>query len=136
MTTTSFLDALRAADRTVARERQQRLAAIDLTEAQAHILRVIADNAAINLNDLSEALPTDAPPSRVVSALVSRRLVSRRDKADDRRHVELTLTKAGRKKADAVRRVEASVARWAQRRLKQAPLASAQKALTALIHES
>ncbi len=128
-----FLETLRNADRAVARERQRRLTAIDLTEAQAHILLVISNNAEINLSDLSDALHTDTPPSRVVSALVSRRLVSRRDRAEDRRHVALSLTKAGKKKVEAARRVESGLTRWAQKRLKKAPIATAHKALAALI---
>ena len=73
------------------------LAAFDLTEAQAQILMVVADQSAINLNALSDALPTDAPPSRVVSSLVLRRLLTRKENAQDRRQIALSLTKAGTK---------------------------------------
>ncbi len=132
ITTRDFLETLQMAEKTVTRERAQRLSAIGLTAAQSHILSTLQRLGPMSLNELNAALPTDTPPSRVVSTLVDRKLVTRRDQVDDRRHVELGLTTRGKKKLVEIRRVEQAIQRWAGKKLKKLPLRSTQKALIAL----
>lgn len=132
ITTKEFLNSLRFAEKAVSRERHRRLVAADLTSAQAQILMILNVEKPLSLNELAEALPTDAPPSRVVSTLVDRKLVVRHDKPEDRRHVELALTAAGKKKVSDIRRIEQALNRWATKRLQRMPVASAEKALRAL----
>lgn len=131
-TTKNLLETLQIAEKAVSRERYQRLSMIGLTTAQAQILGTLQKLGSLSLNDLSDQLPTDAPPSRVVSTLVDRKLVMRRDQASDRRHVELTLSARGKKKIAEIRRVDQAVNRWATRKLQRMPVKSAQKALAAL----
>lgn len=132
--TKRLLAALQNAERSVARERRHRLAAAGLNLAQAQILEVLARrDGHPNLNELTAELGVDAPPSRVVSGLVSRGLVQRKDRrGGDRRQIELRLTARGRQKLRQVRRVDQAVSRWATRRLKRLPVKGAEKVLTAL----
>lgn len=133
--TREFLEVLRLAEKSVARERAQRLSAIGLTAAQSHIVTTLQRLGPLSLNELNAALPTDTPPSRVVSTLVDRKLVTRRDQAHDRRHVELALSVRGKKKVAEIRRVEQALTRWAGRLLQGMPIKSAQKALVALLDD-
>jgi len=130
--TKDFLDVLQLAEKSVARERAQRLSAIGLTAAQSHILSNLQRLGPLSLNELNAAPPTDTPPSRVVSTLVDRKLVTRRDQSQDRRHVELALSVRGKKKVAEIRRVEHAVIRWASKKLTRQPMSSAHKALLAL----
>lgn len=131
--TNDLLAVLQLAEKSVSRERNQRLSAIGLTSAQAQILSTLHVTGPIGLNELNQRLPTDTPPSRVVSTLVDRRLVTRRDKASDRRHVSLALSALGKRKIAEIRRVDRTVQHWADRRLKRMPVKSAEKALIALV---
>lgn len=130
--TSEFLEALKIAEKAVSRERHQRLSAIGLTAAQAQILNILQRKGPLSLNDLNEELPTDVPPSRVVSTLVDSKLVTRRDQVRDRRLIELAISAQGKKKFDQVRRIDQAVNRWAARRLVRMPTHSAHKVLTAL----
>lgn len=134
-TTKDFLGILQIAEKSVSRERYQRLSTIGLTAAQAQILSILHRLGSLSLTDLRDELSTDAPPSRVVSTLVDRKLVTRRDRASDRRHVELALSVRGKKKIAEIRRVDRAVIRWATRKLHRAPVKAAQKALSALAAE-
>lgn len=131
-----LLESLQLAEKSVSRERHRRLSTIGLTTAQAQILTTLHRLGPMSLNDLNEKLPTDAPPSRVVSTLVDRRWVTRRDQANDRRHVELAVPARGQKKVAEIRRVDRAVQRWAARKLERMPIKSAQKALVALVDDS
>lgn len=128
-----FLELLNQAASVVAREHAQRLATIGYTAAQAAVLRILMDAGTLSLNELSEQLLTDAPPSRLVQVLVDRGLVTRQDQSNDRRRVELTLTKEGKKAMTAIRRIDRAMDRWAAKQLGTTPVASGGKALTALL---
>ena len=130
--THTLLQALQVAERSVARERTKRLANIDLTSAQAQILATLQQTGPISLNNLASQLLTDTPPSRVVSTLVNRQLVKRRDQASDRRYVDLELSARGKQKTVEIRRVEQAIQRWAKRKLTRMPIQAAHKALIAL----
>lgn len=134
-TTKDLLETLRLAEKAVSRERYKRLAIIELTASQAQILSTLHKLGPLSLNNLSDELPTEAPPSRVVSTLVDRKLVTRRDQASDRRHVELALSAPGRKKIAEIRQIDLAVNRWARRKLGRLPVKSVQKVLVALAND-
>lgn len=70
---------------------------------QLRVLVMIATRGPLNLSAVAEALgvhPSNA--TRTVERLVSAGLVHRRDAADDRRNVQLTLTKKGQRLVDSV----------------------------------
>jgi DNA-binding MarR family transcriptional regulator len=73
-----------------------RLKALDLTPAQAGLLRLIAWQPGRSQQDIARTLGT--PPSRLVlllDSLEERGLIERRRNPDDRRHHALYLTSAG-----------------------------------------
>lgn len=94
------------------REGNRRLTAmlseIGVTPAQSEALRIIADHGPLALRELGDMLVCDTgqSPSRIVDRLVAAGLVSRTAGERDRRQVSLTLTPAGREKAQRVAEVE------------------------------
>lgn len=83
------------------------LAPIELTPAQAEVVRCLADTGPISLKALGELLVCESgSPSRLVDSLVTRDIVERREDANDRRQVVLMLTTQGKKLDRAVRKVE------------------------------
>lgn len=85
-----------------------RLRPLNLTTAQAEVIRVLDDNQPMTIGDLGGMLvcETGSNPSRLVDRLVSTGLVRRQPAPDDRRRVTLTLTDAGEKAAADVRDIE------------------------------
>jgi MarR family transcriptional regulator, organic hydroperoxide resistance regulator len=81
---------------------------LGLTPSQAETLRVLADHQPLTLTGLGELLvcETGDNPSRLVDRLVKLELIQRTVDPDDRRHVKLTLTPAGRRRAAEVAAVE------------------------------
>ena len=81
---------------------------LKLTPSQAETLRVLADHQPLTLTGLGELLvcETGDNPSRLVDRLVKLELIQRTVDPDDRRHVKLTLTQAGRRRAAEVAAVE------------------------------
>jgi DNA-binding MarR family transcriptional regulator len=70
--------------------------AVGLSAAQLFVLQSLADAPAHSVAEVAERTLTDqSSVSTVVAKLASKRLVSRRAAADDRRRVELRLTSAG-----------------------------------------
>ena len=110
---------LDAISRQIQREWSKRLATLGLTTSQAQAIRILAEQAPLSLKALGEVLPTETPPSRLVSGLVAKRLVSRVEDAD-RRQVVLTLTSKGKKQLTAIKRCDTALARWLARRMPQA----------------
>jgi len=83
------------------------LAPLELTPAQAEVVRCLADTGPISLKALGELLVCESgSPSRLVDTLVNRDIVERREDTTDRRQVVLMLTTAGKKLDRAVRKVE------------------------------
>jgi DNA-binding MarR family transcriptional regulator len=83
------------------------LAPLELTPAQAEVVRCLADTGPISLRALGELLVCESgSPSRLVDTLVTRDIVERREDSADRRQVVLMLTTAGKKLDRAVRKVE------------------------------
>ena len=72
------------------------MATLGLTGPQDDALVVIGQSEPVSLKDLGELLIAEAGhPSRLVDRLVGAGLVTRRVAGDDRRRVELSLTKRG-----------------------------------------
>lgn len=110
---------LDAVSRQIQKEWGKRLATVNLTSSQAMAIRILAEQSPLSLKALGEALPMDTPPSRLVSGLVEKRLVSRAEDTD-RRQVVLTLTVKGNKQVAAIKRCDTALARWLAKRLPQA----------------
>ena len=83
------------------------LAPLELTPAQAEVIRCLADAGPISLKTLGGMLVCESgSPSRLVDSMVKRDIVERREDADDRRQVVLALTRAGKALDRAVRTIE------------------------------
>lgn len=97
-----------AAQREGNRRLTRELRGLGLTPSQAEVLRVLGDREPLSLSGLGELLVCESGtnPSRLVDRLVGAGLVERATAADDRRHVTLALTEAGRAAERAVRAVE------------------------------
>jgi MarR family transcriptional regulator, organic hydroperoxide resistance regulator len=78
-----------------------------LTPSQAEVLRVLADERRLSLQELGQRLVCETgSPSRLVDGLVKAGYVDRVTTATDRRRVELTLTPSGKRAARRVATVE------------------------------
>ncbi len=97
-----------AAQREGNRRLTRELREIGLTPSQSEVLRILGDHAPLSLTGLGELLVCESGknPSRLVDRLVDAGLVERAIAHDDRRHVTLRLTGAGRAAEAAVRDVE------------------------------
>jgi DNA-binding MarR family transcriptional regulator len=96
-----------AAQREGSRSFSAALAPLELTPAQAEVIRCLADAGPISLRTLGEMLVCESgSPSRLVDSLVGRELVERREDSRDRRSVVLKLTAVGARLDRAVRKVE------------------------------
>lgn len=97
------------------REGNRQLAAalrpLQLTPAQAEVVRVLADNAPLTLTELGELLVCESGtnPSRLIDRLVTSGLVNREIDIDDRRVVNLSLTAEGSEVESRVRNIEDSL---------------------------
>lgn len=130
-----LLESISEANRAVSRERALRLADVGLTTAQAQIISVLGAQGPMSLVDLNAHLLTDVPPSRVVSLLVDQKFLLRKDRAGDRRCLELSLGAKGKKHWALINRIDRAVERWASKRIPKKTMASATKALVALREE-
>ncbi len=89
------------------------LAPLGVTPSQAEAIRCLADAGPISLRGLGGLLICEAgSPSRLVNALVERGLVERREDLEDRRHVVLALTDAGRSLETKILTVEMKLHAW------------------------
>jgi MarR family transcriptional regulator, organic hydroperoxide resistance regulator len=97
-----------AAQREGNRQLMQDLRTINLTPAQAEVIRIVGDHGHLSLSGLGELLvcETGTSPSRLVDRLVAAGLVAREASRRDRRQITLSLTDRGRRSCDAVRDVE------------------------------
>lgn len=90
---------------------------LGVTPAQGEVLRLLAERQPLTLSGLGALLVCESGgnPSRLVDRLVAAGLVRREEGAEDRRHVQLTLTPAGHRTARGVTEAEADLnARIAQ----------------------
>lgn len=110
------------------------LAGLDLTPSQAEVLRNLDEAAPLTLNALGQRLVCETgSPSRLISSMVDRQLVERRESETDRRQVVLTLTSRGAQLAQAVRKVEQQLHGWLSDRLGEDTVAAMNAALTILL---
>jgi DNA-binding MarR family transcriptional regulator len=95
---------VKAGQRELDRRTNDVMRPLGLTAAQADALLVIGQTGPVSLKELGELLIAEAGhPSRLVDRLVEAGLVERGPSAEDRRQIQLTLTKRGR---ELERRVE------------------------------
>jgi MarR family transcriptional regulator, organic hydroperoxide resistance regulator len=88
---------VKAGHRELERRMNDAMRPLGLTGAQADALGVIGKAGPLSLKELGELLIAEAGhPSRLVDRLVEAGLVERRSAGEDRRRVELSLTKRGR----------------------------------------
>jgi MarR family transcriptional regulator, organic hydroperoxide resistance regulator len=88
---------VKAGHRELERRMNDALRPLGLTAAQADALHVIGVAGPLSLRELGELLIAEAGhPSRLVDRLVEAGLVERRPAGEDRRRVELSLTRRGR----------------------------------------
>lgn len=96
-----------AAQREGSRGLAAALAPLDLTPAQAEVVRCLADFGPMSLRELGAMLVCESgSPSRLVDSVVKRAIVTRTEDAADRRSVTLALTAEGKRLDRAVRKVE------------------------------
>jgi DNA-binding MarR family transcriptional regulator len=96
-----------AAQREGSRGLSAALAPLDLTPAQAEVVRCLADFGPMSLRELGAMLVCESgSPSRLVDSVVKRAIVTRTEDAADRRSVTLALTAEGKRLDRAVRKVE------------------------------
>ncbi len=80
---------------------------LHLTPSQAEVLRVLQDHAPLSLIALGDLLVCETgSPSRLVQGLVEADLIERMPSTTDKRMIILTLTDAGREKAEKVGAIE------------------------------
>jgi DNA-binding MarR family transcriptional regulator len=80
---------------------------LELTPAQAEVLRVLQEFQPLSLISLGELLVCETgSPSRLVNGMVEAGLIERVISTTNRRMVTLTLTKKGEERAERVREVE------------------------------
>lgn len=86
------------------------LAPLDLTPAQAEVLRILQQYHPVSLGELGSLLVCESgSPSRLVDGMVSAGLVRRDVSQHDRRFVTLTLSERGEERAAQVEAVEAEL---------------------------
>jgi DNA-binding MarR family transcriptional regulator len=123
------------AQREGARTLTDLLRPIGLTPAQAEVLAVVRDaGRPLTVREIGERLVCEGgSPSRLVSSVVDLGLLARGARDGDRRAVELSLTPAGAKAANAVAEVERELHARLSASLSDREIATAVKALRKLV---
>ena len=100
--------AILAAQREGNRLLSQALKPHGITPSQAEVLRLLQQHGTLSLNGLGQLLVCESgtSPSRLVDRVVAAGLVERRTDAEDRRHLQLSLTPEGERLAIAVAGIE------------------------------
>lgn len=86
----------------------QALKPLGVTPSQAEVVRLLQERQPLTLNGLGELLVCESgsSPSRLVDRLISAGLVDRQVPEHDRRHIELSLTREGRRIAGEIAEIE------------------------------
>lgn len=88
------------------------LQAYDITPSQAEVIGLLNDHGSLSLLELGQRLICEGgSPSRLVDGLVKAGLVDRKLATEDRRRVELSLTRTGKAKAVKVVKAEETLHR-------------------------
>jgi DNA-binding MarR family transcriptional regulator len=110
------------------------LAPLNVTPSQAEVLHCLAEAGPLSLNALGRRLVCESgSPSRLVSTVVDRGWVERREDALDRRQVTLALTRDGIEMERAIRGVEEHLHAWIGTQLSTAEIASVARVLGKLL---
>jgi DNA-binding MarR family transcriptional regulator len=113
------------------------LAPLDITPSQSEVLRILAEAGALSLNALGRRLVCETgSPSRLVSTLVGRGWVQRREDERDRRQVTLALTPQGADMEKAVRAVEEQLHQWIASHLSAAEVSQTSRVLAKMLEET
>lgn len=113
------------------------LAPLGITPSQAEVLRCLADAGSLSLNALGRRLVCETgSPSRLVSTMVDKGWVWRREDPNDRRQVSLVLTDAGQSLEKQVREVEQQLHGWIGSQLDPATIKSMSEGLHQLLKDS
>jgi MarR family transcriptional regulator, organic hydroperoxide resistance regulator len=103
---------VKAGQRELERRMNEAMRPLGLTGAQADALGVIGKAGPLSLKELGDLLIAEAGhPSRLVDRLVEAGLVERRAAGEDRRRVELSLSRRGRELEKRMRRAREDVLR-------------------------
>jgi DNA-binding MarR family transcriptional regulator len=86
----------------------QALKPLGVTPSQAEVVRLLQERQPLTLTGLGELLVCESgsSPSRLVDRLISAGLVDRQVPEHDRRHIELSLTREGRRIAGEIAEIE------------------------------
>jgi DNA-binding MarR family transcriptional regulator len=96
---------IKAGQRELERRTNEVMQPLGLTAAQADAIAVLGRTGPLSLKELGELLIAEAGhPSRLVDRLVAAGVVDRRAADDDRRQIELSLTRKGRELEKQVQR--------------------------------
>ena len=123
------------AQREGARALAELLRPAGITAAQGEVIAVLQDaKRPLTVREIGERLVCETgSPSRLVASLVSAGLLQRRERSDDRRAVELSLTARGAAAAKQVRRAESALHDWIADALGDRDAAAAIRALRKLV---
>jgi MarR family transcriptional regulator, organic hydroperoxide resistance regulator len=129
-----FALSVKALQRELERGSNELMKPLGLTGPQADALVVIGQAEPIALKDLGRLLIAEAGhPSRLVDRLVEAALVERETAEDDRRRVELRLTRTGRRLARRVEKVRQDLFDASRPHLDETRLAAATVVLRQLL---
>ncbi|HUW87039.1 MAG TPA: MarR family transcriptional regulator [Candidatus Paceibacterota bacterium] len=82
----------------------------DVTPSQAEVITLLNDYGSLSLLELGQRLVCESgSPSRLVDGLVKAGLVDRKTASEDRRRVDLSLTRTGKAKAVKVIKAEEAI---------------------------
>jgi DNA-binding MarR family transcriptional regulator len=123
------------AQREGARAFAELLRATGLTPAQAEVLAVVRDaGRPLTVREVGERLVCEGgSPSRLVSSVVDRGLLTRREREGDRRAVELSLTPEGERAARGVAEAERELHGWLSTALTEREIGATVRTLRKLV---
>jgi MarR family transcriptional regulator, organic hydroperoxide resistance regulator len=129
--------AVKAVTREIERRHNELLRASGITAPQAEALLTIHKLGPLSLKELGERLIAEAGhPSRMVDRLVEAGLVKRETARDDRRRLELTLTKRGKDLLDPMMQAQLDLLDWGMKALAGHDVEVALNAMHALLAAS
>ena len=132
-----FALAVKAMTRELDRVTNEAMRPLGLTGPQADALLVIGQTEPVSLKELGGLLIAEAGhPSRLVDRLVDAGLVERVAAGDDRRRIELSLTRHGRRLADQALATREGIIALARERLEGRDLGPVLEVLRELVRET
>ncbi|MFC4013669.1 MarR family winged helix-turn-helix transcriptional regulator [Nonomuraea purpurea] len=125
-----FVLAVKAAHREINRRFSEALKPLGITVVQAEAILILADDQPLTLGELGSRLIAETGnPSRLADRLHTAGLVHRRPSLNDRRHVELTLTRHGREMATRIQQARRPLLDWGRTLLDDSQFTAATTAL-------